>query len=177
MLSPITKKSVLLFVASSNFSDTEYTTVRNHLTATGYNVFITSDEAAFCVSDTGRRVKSDIRLSNIHSGSFAALILTGGSGVSLYRNNEILLKKIKAFSESRKQVAAICAAPLLAALAGVLSGLSAVCHDSVKFELTKYCSVLNDTGVHLDRNILTAADYTFAQLFAIKIDTILKSGK
>ncbi|MCK6604572.1 MAG: DJ-1/PfpI family protein [Ignavibacteriaceae bacterium] len=177
MLSPLTKKSVLLFIARSNFSDSEYITVRNHLAGRGYNVFVTSDEAFLCVSDKGRRVKSDIRLANINPGSFSAIILAGGSGISDYRQNEVLFRKIRAFYEQGRLIAAICAAPLLAGLAGVLSGRSAVCHNSVKVELTKYCSVLNDTGVHRDGNILTAADYTFAQLFAQKIDTILNPGK
>ncbi len=177
MLSHIIKKSVVLFIARSGFSDTEYTIIKELLKSKGYSVFTASDEVSFCISDRSRRIKSDIKIANITPGSFSALILTGGRGVADYRNNHLLSKKIRAFTDSGKLTAAICAAPVLLADAGVLAGKTAVCHDSVKLELTKYCSVLNHIGVCFDSGILTASDALFAAEFAIKIDTILNTGK
>lgn len=83
----------------------------------------------------GLRLRADRQLADLHPDDFTALFLPGGPAVQSLLGHSGLLSMIRAFAESGRLVAAICAAPLLLDRAGVLAGKSFCCHSSVEKEL------------------------------------------
>ncbi|MFH0733330.1 MAG: DJ-1/PfpI family protein [bacterium] len=170
------KKSVVLFLAEKDFNEQAYLVVKNTLSKNLYNIFVCSDTSGLCKGSGGIKVKNDILLSNLNEANFAALIIVGGDGIKDYYNNLILHKNIQKFNTKKKVVAAICAAPVILAKAGILTNKSAACNINQKKELEKEGVIYNNIPVFQDKNIITAQQAINSQEFINNIiNTLNKS--
>lgn len=151
------KKSILIFLPSKGFNEQEFLVTSKNLAKTGFSVFIASDAIYFCEGNNGLKVKNDISILNIHEANFNAFVLIGGNGVKNYWNNKILHKIIQKFITADKIVAAICAAPVILAKAGILKNQKATCFAEVKNELLTAEANYTDKGVCKSGNIITAS--------------------
>ncbi len=158
--------SVLLFLPESDFSEAEYLTIKKRLEKKGYKVFITSDAVTVCKGDRGLRVKPDVKLMNIKEANFSSFVLIGGKGVQKYFDNEMLHNALLRFRGAKKKTAAICAAPVIFARAGLLQNIPATCHPSYATELKAGRAEFKDQQVVVAGSIITARDYEASVPFA-----------
>ena len=168
------KNSILIFLPKKDFSEEEFTIVKNRFLKAGKRVFITSDDHFICSGSKGMKVKSDTNFLNINVNNFSALVLIGGSGGRNYFKNEFLHKIIRNFNRAPKIICAICSSPLILAYAGVLNKREATCFAEDKMELINAGIDYQDKNVVVDGNIVTANDSHSALQFA---ETILNLTK
>jgi putative intracellular protease/amidase len=158
------KNSILIFLPTKDFNETEYLTVKNYFVNKGKKVFITSDDHTFCCGNKGLKVKSDVSFFNINDKNFDGLILIGGSGSRSYKTNPTLKKIAIHFDESRKTIGAICSAPLILASARLLK--QATCSSEDKNDLIDSGVDYKDLPMVVDRNFITADGPNSAGRFA-----------
>ncbi len=73
----------------------------------------------------GGIVASEITLDNLKVEDYEAVIFIGGPGAADYFNNPVVLRIVREASARNKVIAAISAAPMILANAGVLRGVRA----------------------------------------------------
>jgi len=128
------------------------------------------------LSENGRSVTGshDVRVEadELYDDSLAEdadiLIMPGGPGTSNYEKHETFLKLLKSFNESKRRIAAICAAPSILGGLGILKGKTAVCYPG--YEKMLEGAVIGSNKVETDGHITTskgpgtAYDFGFALL-------------
>ena len=110
-------------------------------------------------------VLADIVWDELEIDSFGAIVLPGGGlGTENLAADQRVLATIRAFAESDKFVAAICAAPTVLAQAGVLKGRRATCYPACAEALGKS---YDGVPVIADGHIITSQGPGTAMLFAL----------
>ncbi len=114
---------------------------------------------------TGRRVEgahgltmeADMLLVDVDSSLYSGVILPGGQASWTLRDTPAVLKLVREMHAAGKLVAAICAAPMALAKAGVLAGRKATCYPAA--EVTEMVGAaaaeLCTTPTVADGNIIT----------------------
>ncbi len=117
----------------------------------------------------GVTVVADALLADVSADGFDVLFLPGGPAVTKLRGNGSVIQLIRSFHESDRLIAAICAAPLLLADAGILNGKRFTAHSSTSGELP------GNSGerVVLDGKILTSRGAGTALDFGLELVAIL----
>jgi len=117
---------------------------------------------------TGRSnvtVQADATLAEIAAGGFDALLLPGGPGVKRLRADGRPAQLARDYAQAGKLVAAICAAPLALADAGLLAGKRFTAHFSAHGELPQALAgekVVEDGNIITSRGAGTAMDFGLA---------------
>ena len=102
------------------------------------------------------------------------IVLPGGMpGATHLRDRPDVQQCLKTSHEQGVLLAALCAAPIALAAAGVLSGRRAVCYPGFESQLTG--AVLVDEDVVVDGNVLTSRGVGTALAFALPIVETLHS--
>ncbi|MEZ5988140.1 MAG: DJ-1/PfpI family protein [Planctomycetota bacterium] len=97
----------------------------------------------------------------------------GGEGAKRLAADERVLGMIRRFAEGDRWVAAICAAPIALAAAGVLEGRTATSHPSVKAEVAKACGKYTENPVEVDGRLVTSRGPGTAFDFALDLCGLL----
>ncbi|MBN1639402.1 MAG: DJ-1/PfpI family protein [Ignavibacteriales bacterium] len=160
------KRNILIILPAKMFNEIEYTTIKNELEKSGFEVFIASDTQSLCVGKNGMKVQPDISIYNIHESNFLSIIFIGGSGVKNYWNNKELHNYANEFYRAGKLVTAICSAPVILARASLLNNIEAVCYPEDRVELEKEGAIYLDQPVVISENIITGRDANAAPDFA-----------
>ena len=85
----------------------------------------------------GITLETDCALDELDRSSIAALVLPGGQpGTDNLMADERILSLVRELRSAERPTAAICAAPMVLARAGVLEGLPATSHPSVRDRLS-----------------------------------------
>lgn len=158
-------KSLLMFLSSTGFNETEYIVISNDIKKAGYNLFIVSDTHSLCIGSNGLKIKNDIALLNANHNNFNGLIIIGGNGVKLYWDNQILQRLSYKFYECGKLTSAICSAPIIFAKAGIKFE-KGVCYPADKSILESCGIEYLDSPVVISRNVITGRDSTASKEFA-----------
>jgi 4-methyl-5(b-hydroxyethyl)-thiazole monophosphate biosynthesis len=111
-------------------------------------------------------LQADTALANVAAGSFDLLFIPGGPGVKLLREDGRAAELAKEFTRAAKPVAAICAAPMVLADAGLLAGRRFTAHFSVHAQLP---GVLADERVVKDGNLITSRGAGTAVEFGLEL--------
>lgn len=158
----------VLIVLESGFEEIEATIPVDVLRRLNFEVTIAGATSPVEGSH-GIKVIPDILFSQIDSSGYDCLILPGGMPGSInLRDNPIIIHLVsKMFSEG-KIIAAICAAPVVLAKAGILKGKKATCYPSFKNELGGGC-LFTATAVETAGSIITARGPGASFEFAAKI--------
>lgn len=168
------RKKALIILPEKKFNEREFNAVREALIKNYISFFIASDAIGLCTGDRGSKVKADVKLYNVHPANFDGLCIIGGEGIRDYFENESVISVINRFNNGKKTIAAICAAPVVLAKAGVLDGKKGVCFPADKKEFVKSGVIYSDEPVILDRNIITAKDAEVSTGFAnLFVNTLL----
>ena len=109
------------------------------------------------------------RLWNGDLSDYDGVFLPGGMpGATNLRDNEKVQSLIKKYNKENKIVAAICAAPIALAKAGVIEGKKVTSYPGFKEELGNVNYVEEDTVV-VDGNIITSRGPATALVFGLEI--------
>ena len=112
-------------------------------------------------------VKADLLADDVDYASADLVVLPGGRlGTENLRCSKIVQDTVKDFA-ANKMVAAICAAPSILALLGLLDGKRATCHPDYEGQMEK--AVITGDRVTVDGNIVTAQGLGSAFDFAFEI--------
>lgn len=116
----------------------------------------------------GVKVVPDALLDSIQSDDFDMLVLPGGQpGTDNLNADPRVQELLKQFMNKRKNIAAICAAPLVLANAGILDGRHVTSYPSYKDSLGQVH--YEEKNVVSDGNILTSRGPGTALHFALAI--------
>ena len=117
-------------------------------------------------------VEADKVLSDVDFSALDMIVLPGGMpGTTNLEACEALTSQVRAFLESGKRVAAICAAPGILGRMGLLDGRTAVCYPSVEPDLKG--ATIPQTEVAVDGNLITSRGMGTALAFALAITEAL----
>lgn len=162
-------KKVALMLASG-FEEIEALTVVDVLRRAA----IHCDMVGFEAQVTGSHaitVRAD-RIFDGHLTDYDAVVLPGGMpGSANLRDNEMLMAELKRFEAEEKTIAAICAAPIVLANAGVLKNKHFTCYDGVEKQIEDG-SYQKDTVV-LDGQLLTSRGPATALAFSYALVELL----
>ena len=116
----------------------------------------------------GVTVQADRTWAEIRAEEFDAIVLPGGGeGTQNLAKDERVLDTVRAFDRAGKWVAAICAAPMVLGIAGILKGRNATCYPSCEGPLGD--AYVSDQKVVEDRNLVTSQGPGTAMDFALAL--------
>lgn len=166
-------KKILMVIAPADFRDEEYFETRKILEDAGNKVTVANSTGQPSKSMFGKLVKPDKSFYDVNAKDFDAIIFVGGSGTSVYFNNQQALNLAKEFNKSGKIVAAICIAPSILANAGILDDKKATSFPSERDNIN---AVGTYTGkiIETDGKIITGSGPEAAKEFGKKIAEALK---
>ena len=124
----------------------------------------------------GGIVASEITLDNLKVEDFDAVVFIGGPGVADYFNNPAVLRIAREASARNKVIAAISAAPMILANAGVLRGIRATGLPQQQEQMKKTGAQFTGSAVERDGHIITANGSSVTVPFARAIVTVLKAN-
>lgn len=168
-------KSILVFLPSTGFNETEYLIISNELKKGGYNLFIVSDANSLCIGSTGLKIKNDISLVNANHNNFAGLVIIGGGGIKQYWDNQILQKLSTKFYDAGKLTSAICSAPIIFAKGGIKFE-KGVCYPADKSIFESYGIEYIDNSVVVSKNVITGKDRASSKEFAGTVINFLRKN-
>ena len=120
----------------------------------------------------GISVKADILKENLREDEADALVLPGGlPGADNLENCSFVTDLLKQKAQEGKILAAICAAPKVFGVLGLLSGLKATCYPG--FEAKLVGAIVKPKNVVCDKNIITSRGAGTTHEFAYAIATAL----
>ncbi len=132
---------------------------------------------------TGRRIEgahgitmeADMLLVDVDAELYSGVILPGGGASWTLRDTPAVLKLVREMNAAGKLVAAICAAPMALAKAGVLNGRRATCYPAAEVEeiVRAAASELSTEPTVTDGNIITGRGPGAALEFGFALGSFL----
>jgi len=117
----------------------------------------------------GIAVAADAALDDLDTQRFGALVLPGGMpGTKHLADDARVIAIVQRFAAAGRPLAAICAAPMVLARAGVLEGRQATSHPSVRAKLGG-ATVLGEPAVVTSDTIVTSQGVGTALAFALEL--------
>ncbi len=168
----LSEKKVVMIIAPENFRDEELLEPKSVLEGYGAKVDIAStvEEAKGML---GATAKVDVNLSDVSVDEYDAIVFVGGSGSSIYFNDEKAISIAREAYDKGKITAAICIAPSTLANAGILEGKKATSYSSESSNLKEKGAVYTGTSVEKDGKIITADGPSSAREFGEAIASSL----
>lgn len=147
-------KKILFVIAPVDYKDEEFEIPKKIIESSGFVITVANSTGKPSKSVAGKNTAVDLKLGDINSNQYDAIVFIGGGGAAVYFDNQDALKLAREFYEKGKIVCAICIAPTILANAGILDGKIVTAFPSEKEKISK---VANYTGndVEKDRNIIT----------------------
>ena len=164
-------KKVLVALAPG-FEEIETITVVDILRRGGARVVLAATEEGPIEGSRGVSVLPDTLIDQVDDKDFDLVVLPGGQpGTTNLQNNAKVKTIIQNMHQSRKQIAAICAAPIVLHSAGILKNTVVTSHPSVKDQLNDI--EYSEERVVVDGNIVTSRSPGTALEFSLKLVEIL----
>lgn len=168
-------KKFLVLVANGN-ETIEVLTVVDYLRRADIKVDIASTEEGLdLVTSHDVTYKADIMFDDIKEEDYFGLYIPGGTkGAYSLRDNEKVLDLVRRFNDEGKIIAAICAGPVVLNEAGVLADKKSTSFPSMKDEMDKTKTYVDDEIVVTDGNITTSRGAALTNYLALKLIEIIK---
>ena len=167
--------NIVIVIAEKDYQDKEYEDTRAALEEAGHKI-LTRSSHVIAHGKFGGEVIIDLLTYDPHPmGAYDAIVLIGGSGCYQYFDDPEVRGLVKEFNDNGRIVAAICAAPMILANAGILKGKKATCWDGEAENLQKKGARYTGADVEQDGNIITGNGPMAATAFGQKIAENLNS--
>jgi len=164
-------KTVLVPIAPG-FEEIETITVVDILRRAGARVTLAGTEEGPLKGARGIHVLPDDQLDNIMEKDFDLIALPGGQpGTDNLRKDVRVIQLLKKMDGLNKNIAAICAAPLVLRDAGILENRYITSHPSVQSDLQDIS--YKDDRIVVDGHIVTSQSPGTAMEFSLKLVEIL----
>ncbi len=159
----------LLFLATG-FEEIETVTIVDVLRRARINVTVAGLKHDVVEGAHGIKIVPDKTIDDLKIEDFDAIVVPGGNpGYKNLREDYRVIEMIKNAFNSRKLLAAICAAPAVLSDAGVLEGKECTIYPGMENELVKGRGKPNQDNVVVDGNIITSKGPATAIEFALKL--------
>lgn len=165
----LTGKKILMVIAPENFRDEELMEPKEIFEDAGAEVTVASRGTDSAKGMMGAVVTVDADISEADAGDYDAVIFVGGTGASVYFDDETAQTLARTAYESGKILAAICIAPSTLANAGLLEGKRATSFSSEKDNLEEKGAEYTGATVQADGRIITGNGPEAATEFGQKI--------
>ncbi len=159
---------VYIFLADG-FEEIEGLTVVDILRRAGIEIKMVSITDSIYVTGSHQiMVKADLLFQDVNYHDADLLVLPGGMpGTDHLMEHEGLDVLLREFHDKGKQLAAICAAPIVLGTKGILNGKKATCYPGheeklLGADIDKNAVVVNDGTVTTSRGMGTAIDFSLA---------------
>lgn len=160
--------TILSIIAPEGYQDIEYGDSKAALEEAGHKV-ITASSESIAHDKWGGTTIVDLLLSEVNPEDYNAVAFIGGPGSRVYFHDATAHQIAKAFYESGKVTAGICAAPSILANAGLLEGKTATCWPSEAENLKNHGANYTGSPVEQDGLIITGSGPDSAKAFGQKI--------
>jgi 4-methyl-5(b-hydroxyethyl)-thiazole monophosphate biosynthesis len=165
------KKALVLL--ADGFEEIEAVSVMDILRRAGVEVSSAFVNAETVMGAHGIKLKADISLSEAARNEYDALILPGGGpGSETLASNDEVLKLVRLYHGKGKLTAAICAAPMVFARAGVADGHTVTSFPGFEHLFADY----KTDPVVVSGNLVTSRGPGTAVPFALKLTEILEGN-
>lgn len=162
--------ATVLIPLAEGCEELEAVTLIDLLRRAGITVITASLHQQSVTASRGVHLTADTTIANVIYDDFDMIILPGGQPGTTHLNEDAHIHAIiKRLAQSGKALAAICAAPLVLATAGLLDGKQATSYPGVLKQEQWPTIVLLDQSVVIDDNILTSQGPGTAMDFALAI--------
>ncbi|MCE1200400.1 MAG: DJ-1/PfpI family protein [Marinilabiliales bacterium] len=170
-------KNSLLVHLAEGFEETEAITLIDVLRRADLRVITVSVTDELLVTGAhGITVKADQHFENTDYTQAEMILLPGGMpGTKNLLNHIGLIAEIKQFHRDRRYIAAICAAPMILGVHGMLAGKKAVCYPGFESYLTD-AEVTMDPAMR-DGHIITGRGVGTVIPFSFEIVKLLKGDE
>lgn len=172
---------VLMIIAQQNFKDQEYFEPKEILQNNSIEVITASLQIGVAVGSGGRQTNIDLAVDYLLKDKeklleYDAIIFIGGGGMARLVNEPKFIELAQEFNNAKKVVAAICAAPVLLANAGILKNKKVtVFPDQESIDAVVNGGAEYDGGeLVVDGNIVTASGPKAAYKFGMELVRLLK---
>ena len=123
----------------------------------------------------GIKVMADIKTDEVDEENLEAIVLPGGlPGADNLENCKFVTNLLVKAAKENKIIAAICAAPKIPGVLGLLSGVKATCYPG--FEARLFSAKVSHKRLVCDKNFITAKGAGVSHEFALAIATALNKG-
>jgi len=170
--------TILMVIANRGFRDEEFFIPYNFFRKEGFTVVVASDKKTEAMGMLGGKFLPDLTIEGIVSiDNFAAIVLPGGMGATVFWNNSRLRSLIRDAYAKGKIIGALCLSPVTLAKAGVLKGKEAtVWYSEAGYLRSKGVKYVSEDVV-VDGNIVTASGPQAAAKFAQEVVNLLRVKK
>lgn len=164
---------------AEGFEEVEMITVADILRRAGEDTKLVSLTDALAVAGAhGITVQADLPFSAAASTLADAIILPGGGpGTQNMLASTALHERLNAHLDGGKHVAAICAAPMVLAKAGILQGRKACCYPGCEGALVDGGATIASYNVVNDGKVTTSRGAGTAAQFGIELARMLVGEK
>jgi len=166
-------KKVLMVIAPRDFRDEEYFETRKVLEESGAEITVVNSTGQPSKSMFGKIVNPDKNFYDVDIKDYDAIVFVGGTGSSVYFNNQKALELAKESHSSGKVTAAICIAPTILVNAHILHGKKATAYPSERNNINAV-GTYTGNSVEQDDKIITGSGPEAAKEFGKKIAEALK---
>lgn len=131
---------------------------------------ISANNEDFITSAHNVKIMADKKIEEINNIlDYDAIVIPGGMpGSTLLRDNKKIIEFYQTMYNSRKLVAAICAAPIVLSAAGITDDKEVTSYPGFDKEIN-YKNYNSDKAVVIDKNVITAQGPAVAILFGYEI--------
>lgn len=168
----MTKKAVMI-IAPEKFRDEELFEPKDILESKGVDVTVASKSTGVITGMLGGSITVTTRNDEISANDYDAIIFVGGSGASVYFEDETILTLAKNFFNKGKIVAAICIAPSILANAGLLNEKKATAFHSESTNLRAKGAYYSNEDLVISGRIITAKGPQAAKAFGTAVTRAL----
>jgi len=166
-------KSVLIPLAPG-FEDLEAVTLVDLLRRAGIEVITAGLHAGLIEGSRGVRVQPDATLDEVMARDFDMIALPGGMpGAEHLKNDARVQAMLRRLGQAGKYTAAICAAPIALAQAGLLEGRRATSYPGFVDKLGLPNTICLDDPVVVDGKVATSRGPGTAMDFALTLIELL----
>ena len=153
---PLLGKKILAFVGDI-YEDLELWYPKLRLIESGATFIVAGEEAGTVYAGkNGYPCISDVRIDDVRSVDFDAVLLPGGFMPDRLRRLASVKRLIAEFADQKKCVAAICHGGWLAISAGVYCGVRVTGSPGIKDDLVNAGAIWEDAPVVVDRHFVSS---------------------
>ncbi|MGQ9685218.1 MAG: DJ-1 family glyoxalase III [Thiobacillaceae bacterium] len=164
----------VLVPLAPGFEDLEATTIVDILRRAGVEVITAGLTPGLVQGSRGLRVQPDVSLDEVLDRDFDMIALPGGMpGSEHLKNDPRVQALLKRMSNEGRYTAAICAAPMALAAAGLLDGRRATSYPGVVDKLNLPGTVYLSEPVVVDGKVVTSRGPGTAMDFALALAELL----
>ena len=157
----------ILVPLAEGVEEMEAVIVMDTLRRAGFEVVGAGLKAGPLTASRGVRLIPDVTLDEVRALDFDAIVLPGGKGVALLKQDVRVLEAVRVLHQAGRWVCAVCAAPLVLQAAGILAGRAVTCFPGVADQLT--AATRSDARVVVDGTLITSQGAGTSLEFALEI--------